>query len=56
MRERRWKERNKGRTNSHGFIVFVDNLPQVLDKYGLNGIYRKAGSVSDLYIPLKQDR
>ena len=56
MREGSWKERNKDMTNSHGFTVFVDNLPQVLDRYGLKGIFRKAESVSDSYIPLKQDR
>jgi len=48
--------RNKGRGSRHGFSVFVDNLPQNLDRYGLKGIFRKAGRVIDSYIPAKQVR
>jgi len=42
---RRWK-----------FTVFVDNLPQQLDQYGLKGIFKKAGTVSDVYIPFRKTR
>jgi len=38
------------------FTVFVDNLPQQLDQYGLKGICRKAGRVSDVYIPFRKAR
>ena len=38
------------------FTVFVDNLPQNLDKYGLKGIFRRIGDVSDAYIPAKLGR
>ncbi|KAJ8450401.1 hypothetical protein Cgig2_004858 [Carnegiea gigantea] len=34
----------------------VDNLPQQLDQYGLKGIFRKAGRVSDVYIPFRKTR
>jgi len=36
--------------------VFVDNLPGNLDKYGLRGIFQRAGYVSDSYIPSKLGR
>ena len=38
------------------FTVFVDNLPQNLDKFGLKGIFRRIGDVSDAYIPAKLGR
>uniref|UniRef100_A0A7C9A4X2 RRM domain-containing protein n=1 Tax=Opuntia streptacantha TaxID=393608 RepID=A0A7C9A4X2_OPUST len=38
------------------FTVFVDNLPQQLDHYGLKGVFRKAENVSDVYVPLKKAR
>jgi len=33
------------------FSVFISNIPEKLDKYGLKGIFNKAGKVSDVYIP-----
>ncbi|KAJ8425219.1 hypothetical protein Cgig2_015695 [Carnegiea gigantea] len=36
------------------FTVFVDNLPQQLDQYGLKGIFRKAVRVNDVYIPFRK--
>jgi len=41
---------------SHGFSVFIDNLPYNPDKFALKGIFRKAGWVKDSYIPAKQGR
>jgi len=38
------------------YAVFVDNLPQKLDRHGLKGIFRKVGDVSDSYIPAKLGR
>ena len=42
------------REGRHEFSVFVSNLPWNLDKYGLRGIFQRAGSVSDSFIPLKR--
>jgi len=36
------------------FSVFIHNLPSSLDKYGLAGIFQKAGAIADTYIPLRQ--
>ena len=41
---------------NHGFSVFIDNLPYNLDRFGLKGIFRKAGWVKDSYIPVKRSR
>uniref|UniRef100_A0A7C9D911 RRM domain-containing protein n=1 Tax=Opuntia streptacantha TaxID=393608 RepID=A0A7C9D911_OPUST len=38
------------------FSVFVDNLPHELDRFGLKGIFQRAGSVSDVYIPQRRSR
>jgi len=35
-------------SKSQEFTVFVDNLPENLDQYGLKGIFKKAGQVEDL--------
>jgi len=32
--------------------VFINNIPERLDKYGLKGIFNKASKVSDVYIPV----
>jgi len=45
-----------GRSNHHGFTVFVDNIPQTLDRFGLKGIFRRVGSVCDSFIPFKQGK
>ena len=42
------------KSNSKEFTVFVDNLPEDLDQYGLKGIFKKAGQVSDAYIPRRR--
>jgi len=42
--------------NRWRFTVFVDNLPQNLDRYGLKGIFQRAENVSDSYIPPKLGR
>ena len=34
--------------------VFVYNLPYELDQFGVAGIFRKAGTISDVYIPYHQ--
>ena len=31
--------------------LFINNLPTTLDKFGLKGIFYKAGRVNDVYIP-----
>jgi len=36
------------------FSVFIHNLPRSLDRFGLAGIFQKAGIVSDIYIPSRQ--
>ena len=51
-----WSESYKGRLNRWRFTGFVDNLLQNLNRYGLKGIFRKAGNVSDLYMLAKQER
>ena len=42
--------------NRWRFTVFVDNLPFNLARYGLRGIFQRAGNVSDSYIPSKLGR
>ena len=42
---------NGGRTRKHEYSIFVLNLPRLLDRYGLFGIFQKAGNISDTYIP-----
>ena len=36
--------------------MFVENIPHNLDRYGLKGIFQRAGRVSDSYIPSKLGR
>jgi len=39
------------------FSVFITNIPEKLDKFGLKGIFKRAGTVRDAYIPQgKEDR
>jgi len=33
------------------FTVFVSNLPYNLDRYGLKGVFQRAGEVRHTYIP-----
>ena len=52
MREReRATKVQEGKSNYKEYTVFVANLPDDLDQYGLKGIFKKAGQVSDTYIP-----
>ena len=44
----------RGRNRKDEFAVYVLNLPRLLDRYGMFGIFQKAGQVLDTYIPLKQ--
>ena len=37
-----------------GTSVYVNNLPTILDKYGLKGIFKRAGKVVDTYIPTRK--
>jgi len=48
-RESEMREKVRGRERE--FSVFVFNLPRLLDKYGLQGIFQKAGRICDTYIP-----
>jgi len=41
----------EGNSRKQEFSVFVLNLPRLLDRYGLFDIFKKAGSISDAYIP-----
>jgi len=62
-REREWREHQQGqRFNSSRqrarkgpkekeFTVFINNLPQNLDRFGLKGIFQRAGEVKHAYIP-----
>ena len=51
------RERERGvRERKKEFSVFVFNLPRLLDKYGLYGIFQKAGRVCDTYIPIQSVR
>ena len=52
------REIERGRVNVRGrvFSVFVSNLPRWLDRFGLNGIFRKAGRICDVYIPTRSGR
>jgi len=34
--------------------MFVHNLPNTIDEFGVAGVFKKAGRVSDVYIPAKQ--
>ena len=70
-RERMFRERERGvrenifsgranRTRVYGdksreTSVFVYNLPYKLDKFGVAGIFKKAGRISDIYIPVHQN-
>jgi len=47
------QQEGKGRTEK-GISIFVENIPQNLDQYGLKGIFQKVGRVSDTYIPFKR--
>ncbi|KAJ8447085.1 hypothetical protein Cgig2_022814 [Carnegiea gigantea] len=38
------------------FSVFVQNIPEKLDQYGLKGIFRKASIVRDAYIPARRSK
>ena len=38
------------------FTVFVNNIPQTLDPYGLKGIFQKVGTVSDSFISFRKSR
>jgi len=53
---RREKLRHQKRVSAgeQEFSVFITNIPEMLDQYGLKGIFRKAGMVSDAYIPQKK--
>ena len=51
MREREEREGGVSFYGRKEFTVFISNLPDKLDKYGLKGIFTKAGKVSDVYIP-----
>ena len=55
MREReRTKERVRGRVRE--FSIYVHNLPDHLDRYGLQEIFQKAGRVHDAYIPTRKGK
>ena len=45
MRESERVREGEGREK--GFSVFVLNIPRLLDKFGLYGIFRRAGRVCD---------
>ncbi|KAJ8451975.1 hypothetical protein Cgig2_016556 [Carnegiea gigantea] len=57
-RERRREHRHLDRTqgNTKEFTVFVYNLPQILDSFGLKGVFQRAGKVSDSYTPFRRSR
>jgi len=38
------------------FSVFVNNIPEELDQYGLKGIFQKSGRVTKAYIPWRKIR
>ena len=44
-----------GRERRQDFSVFVLNLPRLLDRYGLFGIFQKAGNICDAYIPSRSN-
>ena len=46
--------RSNSRKLHREFTVFVNNLPQNLDRHGLKGIFQKAGGVSDSYTPIRR--
>ena len=43
----------KNRNSRREFSVYVGNLPNGLDRFGLRGIFQKVGSVCDVYIPVR---
>ena len=51
-----WRGRERMRGREREYSVFVLNLPKLLDKYGMYGIFQKAGKVCDTYIPVQKDR
>ena len=69
-REKRARERNKREGNTsrtkngkawrarvnleNGVSVYVSNIPAVLDKFGLQGIFNRAGKVLDSFIPKRR--
>ena len=50
-REFGWKQGTKTEGRRE-VSVFVSNIPDRLDKYGLKGLFSRAGRVSDVYIPM----
>ncbi|KAJ8434196.1 hypothetical protein Cgig2_004667 [Carnegiea gigantea] len=53
---RNWKGKRVNEGNRKEFTIFVQNIPQNLDQYGLKGIFQGAEKVSDTYIPLRKGR
>ena len=56
MRESERGRVHRGREREQGFSVYVLNIPRLLDKFGLYGIFRKAGRICDTYIPIQSNR
>ena len=56
MRESVGERERRGRHRKEELSVFVLNLPRLLDKYGLFGIFQRAGQVYDTYIPRQHNR
>ena len=52
VRKRLKRKQRNGVRYSKEFSVFVGNLPSELGQYGLRGIFKKAGNVCDVYIPM----
>ena len=48
VRARVWRQKER---KCREFTVFVSNLPSCIDRYGLKGVFQRAGEVSDAYIP-----
>ena len=50
-RDREWRSEAR---NYRVFTVFVSNLPRNIDRFGLKGVFRRAGEVSDAFIPQRK--
>lgn len=54
--KRLYKGSRKAYNSRSEFTIFVDIIPHALDPFGLKGIFRTAGDMSDSYIPSRRGK
>ncbi|KAJ8428190.1 hypothetical protein Cgig2_033128 [Carnegiea gigantea] len=56
MPDREKPEQKGHNVGQREFPIFVNNIPEEIDQYGLKGIFQKAGRICDVYIPHRRTR